>query len=81
MKIKLIPITNQQKLYEAFGFTDEQAKALKQEIVVIWRETDTWTELIERIIKEHDDGLTTAFKLFTVGELLGTIKQLEGDKA
>ena len=80
MKIKLIPITNQQKLYEAFGFTDEQAKALKQEIVVIWRETDSWTELIERVIKEQDNDLTAAFKMLSVGELMGILKQHTGDK-
>ena len=74
MKIKLIPITTQQKLYEAFGFTGEQAIALKKEITDAWIEAVTWSQLLKIVMKEQDDDLTTALKLLTVGELMGVMK-------
>ena len=72
--IKLIEITGKQKLCEAFGVTDEQATVIKGDIIRAYEDSDTWTECIEQTLSDDDTPLVEAFKLLTIGELLGTIK-------
>ena len=73
--IKLITITNKQMLCEAFGITDKQATAMKNEIMSTFVDANTWTECIEKTLSDDDTQLVEAFKMLTIGELMGMTKK------
>ena len=73
--IKLIEITKTQRLCEAFGVTDGQAIAIKRDIMRAFDNTNTWTECIEHALSKDDTPMVEAFKMLTIGELMGMLKQ------
>ena len=74
--IKLIEITDNQMLYEAFGIQAEQSEAIKKEIYSAFQHTNTWTECIGLVLLKDDTPMVEAFKMLTIGELMGIMKQL-----
>ena len=73
--IKLIEITKTQRLCEAFGVTDDQAIAIKRDIMRAFDNTNTWTECIEQTLSKDDTPMVEAFKMLTIGELIGMLEQ------
>ena len=73
--IKLVEVTGNQNINEAFGITDEQAMAIKTEIASTFVNTNTWTECIKQTLSEDDTQLVEAFKMLAIGELMGIMKQ------
>lgn len=75
--IELKPITGNQPLHEAFGINEEQAAAIKKEVLYEFMRTHTWEDCIGHAVKEEDTDLEVAFKILIIGELIGLAKRLK----
>ena len=72
MRIELVDISKSEKTSNAFGVSDEEDKALRNEILRIEEKTETWTELLRTVMAETDTELVTLYKMLLVGQLMGT---------
>ena len=75
--IKMVEITKKQPICEAFGLADEQADVIKRDILRAFENASVWTECIKQTLSDKDTPLVEAFKMLTIGELIGTMKQYE----
>ena len=67
--IQLKEIDKDDRLYAAFGFTEEEVTKIRMDMVRAFEETDTWTEAMQSVIKDIDDDTKIAYVMFEFGRL------------
>ena len=67
--IQLKEIDKDDRLYAAFGFTEEEVTKIRMDMVRAFEETDTWTEAMQSAIKDIDDDTKIAYVMFEFGRL------------
>jgi len=67
--IQLKKIGKHDRLYAAFGFTEDEVNKIKMDMAREYDEADTWTEAMQSVIKDIDDDTKIAYVMFEFGRL------------
>ena len=67
--IQLKKIGKRDRLYTAFGFTEDEITKIKMDMVREYEKADTWAEAIEDVIKDIDDDTKIAYVMYEFGRL------------
>ena len=67
--IQLKKIGKRDRLYTAFGFTEDEITKIRMDMVREYEEAGTWAEAIENVIKDIDDDTKIAYVMFEFGRL------------
>lgn len=79
--IQLKKIGKRDRLYTAFGLTEDEITKIKMDMAREYEEADTWAEAIENVIKDIDDDTKIAYVMFEFGRLAGIECTTKEDKA